>query len=147
MKVIKTALGNQVEMSRSEWEKIGKTAGWYEEDVEEKSEGPEEAEWVSYSYGMTPPEVIKERTMAQTPDGYPMHIKSQDEWTAIAEAVNQGIDSHLEGFTRSTFQPDGICSIHPEEMTILLRRLSESENEEAQQLRTDILYTLNIEEI
>jgi hypothetical protein len=28
MKVVKTASGNQLKMSRSEWEKIGRTAGW-----------------------------------------------------------------------------------------------------------------------
>ena len=28
MKVIKTASGNQIKMSKSEWETIGKTAGW-----------------------------------------------------------------------------------------------------------------------
>ena len=28
MKIIKTASGNQVKMSKSEWESIGKTAGW-----------------------------------------------------------------------------------------------------------------------
>ena len=28
MKVIKTASGNQVKMSKSEWQSIGKTAGW-----------------------------------------------------------------------------------------------------------------------
>ena len=31
MKVIKTASGNQVKMSKSEWETIGKTAGWINE--------------------------------------------------------------------------------------------------------------------
>jgi len=28
MNIIKTASGNQVKMSKSEWESIGKTAGW-----------------------------------------------------------------------------------------------------------------------
>ena len=28
MKVIKTASGNQIKMSKTEWEKIGRTAGW-----------------------------------------------------------------------------------------------------------------------
>ena len=28
MKLIKTASGNQIKMSKSEWQSIGKTAGW-----------------------------------------------------------------------------------------------------------------------
>ena len=37
MKVIKTANGNDIELSKKEWESIGKTAGW--DEVVEKEEG------------------------------------------------------------------------------------------------------------
>jgi len=101
-----------------------------------------------FSFGETPEEIIKERVTKQTPGGYSMHIKNQNEWSVIAKAVNQGIDSHLEGFSRSTFDnKTGNCLIHPEEMTTFLRRLAESSDEEAWILRTDILSTLGIEEI
>ncbi|UCH72081.1 MAG: hypothetical protein JSW62_00595 [Thermoplasmatales archaeon] len=38
MKLIKTANGNKIKLSRSEWEQIGKTAGWhrYEHDTEDR---------------------------------------------------------------------------------------------------------------
>ena len=66
----------------------------------------------------------------------------------LVEAVNQGIDSRLEGFTASVFDSStGKCMIAPDEMKVLLRRLYESGSEESWSLRTDILSTLNIEEV
>jgi len=63
----------------------------------------------------------------------------------MREVINQGIDSRLEGFTRSTFvwnhntgKMD--CQIHPEEMTTLIRRLLELETESAEMLADDIVY-------
>jgi len=117
-----------------------------EEEMAHINEESEEVKWVSYSFGATPEDVIKERIRKQTPNGYSMTIKNQGTWTAIFNAVNQGIDAHLEGFTRSKFD-NGKVNIHPEEMTTLLRRLYEDGSEEAWRLRTDILSTLNIEEI
>lgn len=58
------------------------------------------------------------------PEGYPMTIRDPEEWAAIAEAVNIGIDSRLEAITRSTFD-NGTVWIHPEEMGIFLDRLSD----------------------
>jgi len=105
-------------------------------------------EQLSFTFGATPEKIIKEKTMQQTPSGYPMTIKSQNEWTAIANAVNKGIDAHLEGFTRSKFDhTTGECLIHPEEMTTFLRRLYENGDEESWGLRSAILETLGIEEI
>jgi len=102
----------------------------------------------SFNYGQTPDEVVKNKAMAQTPRGYPMHIKSQSEWAVIAKAVNKGIDAHLEGFTKSTFDPKtGRCIVHPQELHILVRRLGEEDDEESQSLRSAILETLDIEEI
>jgi len=103
---------------------------------------------LTFSFGETPENVIRERTLEQTPTGYPMHIRSQNEWGEIAKAVNQGIDSHLEGFTQSTFDSKtGKCLIHPKEMTTLLRRLYEIGNDEAWELRSSILETLGVEEV
>ncbi|GEM_PF-4183101 len=60
---------------------------------------------LSFSFGTTPEKIIKEQVQSQTPSGYPMTIKNQNEWTAIANAVNKGIDSHLEAFTPSARMP------------------------------------------
>ena len=103
---------------------------------------------LTFTFGTTPEEVIKEKVNKETPSGYSMHIKSRREWASIAKAVNKGIDAHLEGFTRSTFDSNtGKCLIHPEEMMIFLRRLYENEDEESWGLRTSILETLGIEEV
>jgi hypothetical protein len=102
---------------------------------------------VSFSFGTTPEQVIRERVQKEAPNGYDMHIKSQREWAIIAKVVNQGIDSRLEGFTRSTFNNNGMVKIHPEEMTTFLRRLLEVGDGDADDLRSSILETLNIEEI
>lgn len=122
---------------------IGRKAGWkVAQDTEQESKR------LSFSFGTTPENIIKEKVLEQTPSGYPMHIKSRNEWVAIAKAVNQGIDSRLEGFTRSKFDnKTGQCVIHPEEMTTFLRRLFEDGGEEAWGLRSAILETLGIEEI
>ena len=78
------------------------------------------------------------------PDGYPMKIVDPEEWAAIAQAVNQGIDGHLEAIIeRSTFD-NGHCLVHPDELHVLLRRLVDTAGED---LRSCILYTLGIEEV
>ncbi len=61
------------------------------------------------------------------PDGFHMTIKDPEEWKAIAYCVNRGIDSHLEALTeRSTFDhTTGECLVHPDELHVLMRRLSE----------------------
>ena len=63
----------------------------------------------------------------------------------ILETVwNMGIDSRLEGFIKSTakLQADGRFSfdIHPDELQILIRRLCELGNEEAERLLDDIIF-------
>jgi hypothetical protein len=105
----------------------------------------------SFSFGTCPDDVIKSACYDQCPEGYHMTIVDQDEWSIIANAVNQGIDSHLEALTeRSTFN-NGSCLVHPEELHVLLRRLYEIEDEDfvdtAWQLRGAILETLDIEEL
>lgn len=101
-----------------------------------------------YSFGECPDDVIRAACHAQCSGGYPMTIRSQGEWGAIAEAVNQGIDSHLEALTESSFNTStGECLVHPDELHVLLRRLFESGDEEAWSLRSDILQSLDIEEV
>ena len=95
--------------------------------------------------GQVSTDQIKEAANEQCPKGYPMVIKSQKTWNAIIAAVNQGIDSYLEAFTRSEFNDNGECFVHPDELHILVRRLSESNDEEAEDLGLCILATLEIE--
>lgn len=109
----------------------------------------------TFTYGTTPKEVIIAACKEQCPDGYHMTIRCQDEWGWIAQAVNKGIDAHLEALTeRSTFD-NGTCLVHPEELHVLLRRLDEIgmemepdlQGDDPCSLRTAILSTLDIEEI
>lgn len=71
---------------------------------------------------------------------------SYRESDCIVQAVNQGIDSRLEGFTRSNFQWDNenrlCCNIHPSELQILIRRLLESDDETAESIADDIVYVM-----
>ena len=102
----------------------------------------------SYNYGECPDEVITKACKEQCPDGFHMTIRSKDEWRALAEAWNQGIDSHLEAMGRSTADnTTGKVVVHPEELCTLLRRLNDSDNEASSDLRSGILQSLGIEEI
>ena len=63
----------------------------------------------------------------------------------FTEVVNQGIDSHLEGFTKSKFEIKNsslgnrrIFNFHRSELPILLRRLEEIGTPEALQWKEDI---------
>ena len=95
----------------------------------------------------TPDNIVRLLSKSYFPDGYEIKIKNLAEWHTITNSVNQGIDSHLEGFTRSVFDSQNMeCLIHPEELHILLRRLIE-EGELGESLRSDILFTLGIEEV
>lgn len=102
-----------------------------------------------YSFGQCPDDVIKAACEEQCPNGYPMTIRSQDEWSVITAAWNQGIDSHLEALTSRSFADasSGSMNVHPAELHVLLRRLYEDGSDEAWSLRSAILSTLDIEEI
>ena len=100
-----------------------------------------------FSAGLCPSELIKLAALDQCPEGYPMTIRDPAEWTALAAAWNQGIDSHLEALTERSHANNGSVCVHPEELHTLLRRLYESESEDAWQLRSCILTTLGIEEV
>lgn len=112
-----------------------------------------------YSAGTTPDNWVRALAHAQCPDGYAMVIRSQEQWEAIANAVNVGIDAHLEAFVRSQFDATtGEVCVHPEEVHVLVRRLwgvfesAEADANvdaacEAYDLRSAILSTLGVEEI
>ena len=113
-----------------------------------------------FSYGTTPDDVIRAAAREQCPDGYLMTIRSKVEWKAIAAAWNQGIDAHLEALTErsSADAKTGKVNVHPDELHVLLRRLYEAgesepndpdanEDPPAMRLRSDILSTLDIEEV
>lgn len=71
-----------------------------------------------------------------------------NDWALFVAVVNQGIDSYLEAFTLSTFtQKDGrlFMSIHPDEISIFIRRLcelaeDESYEDNAYQWVSDVIY-------
>jgi hypothetical protein len=67
-------------------------------------------------------------------------LGSQDD-KLFTSVVNQGIDSHLEGFTQSKFDVQGnrrVFNFHKSEIPILLRRLEEVGTEEALMWKDDI---------
>jgi hypothetical protein len=84
------------------------------------------------------PQANKEFLPITTPIGSP-------DDKLFTDVVNQGIDSHLEGFTKSKFEIKNsslgnrkIFNFHKSEIPILLRRLEEIGTEEAQQWARDI---------
>ena len=83
-------------------------------------------------------------------EDYPMSLVGEDV-ILVTRCVNQGIDSHLEAFTESSFihnSPRRLeCRVSPKDMPILLRRLDEIGSDAAMQLRSCILTTLEIEEV
>ena len=78
---------------------------------------------------------MKTFTITCPPNGHDVEI--------FKRVVNQGIDPHLEAFTQSTFytNPHGrLCmDFAVSEMSILLRRLLELEDEEADAWVRDIV--------
>src|SRR5579859_6414608 len=92
--------------------------------------------------------------------GYAMSLVGEDRQIVI-DAVNQGIDSHLEacfvpdrGDSFRLQTPDGIegrisgarleCRLSAESLPVLVRRLMESGNEAAESLASSICQTLEI---
>lgn len=102
-----------------------------------------------FSAGETPWRLIMAMCRRQCPQGFAMTIRDPDEWRVIAEAWNQGIDSHLEAITeRSQANAEtGEVLVHPEELPVLCRRLWEADSDEAHELRSSILSSLGIEEV
>jgi hypothetical protein len=62
-------------------------------------------------------------------DPFNMTIRCPIEWAAIAQCVNQGIDSHLEACNLQGIDrfDNGDCSVSPHSLCVLLRRLGDSE--------------------
>jgi len=68
--------------------------------------------------------------------------KGTDDAAIFAEAINQGIDSRLEGFTKSQFDDSGdrlSLDFDESELSILIRRLDESGNPYAEMWASDIV--------
>lgn len=112
-----------------------------------------------FSFGLTPDEVIRSAAREQCPGGYPMLLRGQEEWAALSEAWNQGIDSYLEAITErsSADSSTGAVVVHPDELHALLRRLRDDDyrrewsstivEDAGLALRSAILTTLGIEEV
>jgi len=99
---------------------------------------------------------------AMNGEPFTMSLTDHDEIQAIIDAVNQRIDAHLE----ACFCPDHgdrydggkrkarklvlyrtlECSVSPESLPVLLRRLSDSDDEAGPRLASDILTVLGINE-
>jgi len=98
-------------------------------------------------------------------DGQPftMTIADDEEMTAVVNAVNQGIDAHLEAcfcpergdsYEREDVEAGGrliarklACTVSVESFPVLLRRLWETESEAAENLLTSILDVLGFEDV
>jgi hypothetical protein len=93
--------------------------------------------------------------------GYHMSLVAEDRQKVIA-AVNQGIDAYLEacfvpgrGDSYRLQTPEGIrgkisgprleCKVSPKSLPVLVRRLMESEDEQAESLASSMCQTLEIE--
>ena len=93
--------------------------------------------------------------------GYHMSLVAEDRQKVIA-AVNQGIDAHLEacfvpdrGDSFRLQTPPGIrgrisgprleCKVSPKSLPVLIRRLVESGDEQAESLASSMCQTLEIE--
>ena len=94
---------------------------------------------------------LKQAIIDECPlNGYHMTL-AHEEANCVIEAVNQGIDSHLE----ACYIPDRgdvytslnklICKVSPESLAVLIRRLMSSDNEQSLQLASTICSTLDIE--
>ena len=59
---------------------------------------------------------------------FTMTIRCPVEWAAIAQCVNQGIDSYLEAVCdpQDVFD-NGYCSVTPHSLCVLLRRMGDTE--------------------
>jgi hypothetical protein len=96
-------------------------------------------------------EEIKNRALEFFPNGYEMSfLVGSKDLDCITNAWNKGIDAYLEGVTeKSSYhfrnRTRVIINIHPEELHVLVRRLLEDDDENANSLASDICTTLGIE--
>ena len=74
-------------------------------------------------------------------DPFTMTIRCPVEWAAIAQCVNQGIDSHLEAICdpQDVFD-NGNCSVTPHSLCVLLRRMCDTEFRDTDNQSADDLW-------
>ena len=81
-------------------------------------------------------------------EGYEIECRGYD-LEQITRCINQGIDSHLQAIYFDQFQGSygrtGIRIVDAESLLILVRRLTELESENADQLASAIMETVGIE--
>lgn len=83
-----------------------------------------------------------------TREPYPMEFHRGKELDAICCAINQGIDSYLQAvhFTQGRGEHGRMkIIVEPQSVSVLVRRLLESGNEDAEMLASDICGTIGIE--
>jgi len=104
----------------------------------------------TYTYGTAPAAAIIEACKGEE---YTMKLNSTDA-APVQRACSIGIDSHLEAcFVPSRGDSydwhDGKlhCCVSPESLAVLCRRLADIGDENAENLRSCILETLDIEEV
>jgi hypothetical protein len=105
----------------------------------------------TYTAGTTPEEVIIAAVTRECPEGYEIEChQGSEDFETLSSAVNQGIDAHLTAIFFKEFEG---CygkrgfRIEPRSMGVLCRRLTDSGEEPAEDLRSAILSTLDIEEV
>jgi len=101
----------------------------------------------SFSATYTP--ALESAIKAATVAPYPIEVHSgSTDFNAFKDAIGQGIDSHLEAvfFAEAAGEHGRRCFvIEPQTLHVLIRRLMESEDDNAQSLASGICQTLEIE--
>jgi hypothetical protein len=101
---------------------------------------------------ITKQDSIRTALDTQCPDGYNIEChEGSEEFILLSLVVNKGIDSRLEAVTglqefKGQYGKRGFRFDTPS-MLVVLRRLQEMQDDEADSLRSDILSTLGIEEV
>ena len=105
---------------------------------------------LSLNYGELPEkDILTKAVEKEYPDGYRMELADNDR-KIVTKAIEQGIDSNLEAVTFNQYikkdRYNKLCLIiHNDTLHVLLRRLCETGEEEALDLVSCILETLDIE--
>ena len=75
-------------------------------------------------------------------DPFSMTIRCPIEWAAIAQAVNQGIDPHVEACSLQGIDryDNGDCSVSPHSLCVLLRRLGDTEFHDTEKHNADDIW-------
>lgn len=120
----------------------GEVAGFWAEEFADYDVSPTR----TMSFGVLP--TVGQIRSEFPAGGYEIEARGQD-WQQIVEAVNPGIDSHLEAVFFDQYAGDhgrnGIRIRDPKSLLTLVRRLTELDSENADSLASGIMETLNIE--